>query len=131
VIERVQHDGSEHVVGWCVDVLAGRDVAGDFLRTIGGDHAVAILSGREGGVDGYWPRVWALRALQYVWLDEAYSSVATALDDAHWRVRAMAARVVGYQKLADLTPRLVHLTDDEIARVRISAEQALRRLSSG
>jgi hypothetical protein len=130
VIERVQHDGSEHVVGWCVDVLAGHTVADDFLCTIGGDPALTVLSGRAGGVDGYWPRVWALRALQYVWLDQAYPTVATAFDDAQWRVRAMAARVAGYQHLADLTLRLLQLQDDDVARVRVSAEQALRRLSS-
>jgi len=74
---------------------------------------------------GYWARVWAVRALLYVWADEAVSAVVAALQDQHWRVREMAARVVVVRELAQAADALLGDVDDPTPRVRIAVARAL------
>jgi len=82
------------VIAGCVDVLEGRDVDDALVVALGGPPAEYVLSGREGGKSGYWPRVWAARGLLYVWDDDATPAVVRATTDQAWRVREMAAKVI-------------------------------------
>ncbi len=54
----------------------------------------------------YWARVWAARAMRYVWDDSAAPTVLAALGDEHWRVREMAAKVVGDREIGEAADRL-------------------------
>jgi HEAT repeat protein len=111
-------------------VLDGRHIDEDFLFVIGGPAAQTILDGREGGVDGYWPRVWALRALQYAWEESATAAVLAAADDESWRVREAVAKVIAHQRLGDDLSALADLDRDPVERVRQAADRARKRLTS-
>jgi hypothetical protein len=82
-----ERDGTLELVRRCLNVLAGTRPDVELLWVLGGDSAPAVLAGREGGPDGYWPRTWALRALLYVWDPQAEPAVVAACSDEHWRVR--------------------------------------------
>ena len=82
------------MVKGCVDLLRGAEVDDDFIVVLGGEHGVAILEGRDGGRDGYWPSVWAVRGLLHVWDDVATTETVRAMAHSSWRVREMAAKVV-------------------------------------
>lgn len=83
------------------------------------------LAGGKPPGHGYWARVWAARALLYVWNDEASPAVLVALTDEQWRVREMAAKVVLARELAEGVEALVHGCADPVPRVRIAAARAL------
>ena len=74
-----------------------------------------LASGKPPG-NSYWARVWAARALRYVWAESAAPAVVAALGDEHWRVREMAAKVVGDRELGEAAERLVGLLDDGTPR---------------
>jgi len=61
-------------------------VEDDFLRVIGGPSAENVLEGRDGGIDVYWPRVWAARGLLHVWDDVATDAIIYG-DDARRMAR--------------------------------------------
>src|SRR5580698_2975255 len=86
--------GADVFVSRCVEVLNSRDVDDAFLHVLGGPHAAQVLTGAEGGRHGYWPRVWATRGLLYAWDASATDVLIAATDDAAWRVREMAAKVI-------------------------------------
>lgn len=69
----------------------------------------------------YWARVWAARALLYVWTDEAAPAVVTALADEQWRVREMAAKVTARREIGTAADRLAGLSADPVPRVRAAA----------
>lgn len=120
--------GEADVVADCVAALEGRVVGEDFLLVIGGAPALAVLEGREGGPEGYWPRVWGARGLLYAWSDVATEAVATATTDASWRVREMAAKVVARHVVSDALEAVIVLRDDPVPRVRAAAERAVARV---
>jgi hypothetical protein len=121
--------GTKNVVARCVDILTGGEVDVDTLHALAGPHATLVLEGGEGGLEGYWPRVWAMRGLLYAWNDSATSVVIAGASDESWRVREMSARVVARHQLADAVEEMVVLRDDDIPRVREAAERALVRLA--
>jgi hypothetical protein len=123
-----QRHGETHVVDECIALLSGRHVDEATLIALAGPHAVTVIRGGEGGVEGYWPRVWAMRALLYVWDDSASGVVIAGSTDAHWRVREMSAKVVAKRTLDEGHDAMTSLVDDEVARVRAAAERALIRL---
>ncbi|MGB8196265.1 MAG: HEAT repeat domain-containing protein [Acidimicrobiales bacterium] len=114
------------VVHDCVSILSGQTIDPEFLRIIGGPHAETILEGREGGLKGYWPRVWAARGLLHVWNESATDAIITATTHPSWRVREMAAKVVANHHVAPAVDAIVVLLDDENARVRAAAHRAFR-----
>jgi hypothetical protein len=114
------------VVEDCVTILNGRHVSEDFLRVIGGPSAENVLQGRDGGVDGYWPRVWATRGLLHVWDDVATDAIIDATAHEAWRVREMAAKVIARQHVRPAIDAVVMLLEDENARVRTAASRAFR-----
>lgn len=111
-----QEVGRRPVSAWCAAVLGGAD-PGDGVLWVGGRHAAARI-------EEPWPRVWAARALLYVWDDLACDAVVAALEDEAWRVREMAAKVVRLRELpgAHLLPALLR---DPLPRVRVAGLRAL------
>jgi hypothetical protein len=108
----------------CVAILGGRTADADFLRVIGGPNAEVILDGRAGGLDGYWPRVWAARGLLHAWDAEATDAIIAATTNDSWRVREMSAKVIARHRVGPAIDAVVALLDDEIARVRSAARRA-------
>jgi hypothetical protein len=123
--------GDAAIVDDCLAILAGRRVDDEFLYVIAGPGARTVLSGREGGPLGYWPRTWALRALLYVWDDRATGAVVAATEDEAWRVREMAAKVVAKHRLDDGLEAMLSLRADPVERVRAAAARARQRLTEG
>lgn len=120
--------GRDLVVAGCVDLLEGRPVDDALVVVLGGPAAEQVLAGREGGREGYWPRVWAARGLLHVWEDLAAPAIARATGDESWRVREMAAKVVGRHRVESAVAAIVALRDDPVPRVRAAAERAVEAL---
>jgi len=110
----------------CVAILAGKHPDADFLRVIGGPSAETVLGGQAGGLDGYWPRVWAARGLLHVWDDIATDAIIGATTHDSWRVREMAVKVIARHHVKSAIDAVVTLLDDENARVRAAANRAFR-----
>lgn len=109
-------------------------VTGDGLElamVLGGLTDRDWLAGGKPPGHAYWARVWAARALRYVWNDEASAAVTEALGDEHWRVREMAANVVKDHEVPDTADLLVALLDDDVPRVRQAAARALAVVGEG
>jgi hypothetical protein len=112
------------VVAGCIDILNGSSIDEHLLDVLAGPAAGSVLEGAEGGLTGYWPRVWALRGLLYAWSDRAVPALLRAFDDNSWRVREMAARVVAKQNIGEAFDDVVRLQDDPTPRVRAAARRA-------
>jgi hypothetical protein len=123
-----QRRGEKPVVDRCIAILSGRRVDEATLLVLAGPHAVTVIRGGESGVEGYWPRVWAMRGLLYAWDPTASGVVIAGRNDSHWRVREMSAKVVARRHLDDAHDAMTALLDDDVARVRAAAERALIRL---
>jgi HEAT repeat protein len=117
------------VVHDCVAILSGQKIDVEFLRVIGGPPAETVLAGREGGLKGYWPRVWAARGLLHVWDDAATDAIIGAATHGSWRVREMAAKVIANHHVSPAIDVVVVLLDDDNARVRTAAGRAFRVLA--
>ena len=115
---------SDEVVRDSIAILEEHAVDDHFLRVIGGPSAESVLEGRDGGLDGYWPRVWAARGLLHVWNDTATSAIITAVTHKSWRVREMAAKVIARHHVRPAIDVVVTLLDDDNARVRAAASRA-------
>jgi hypothetical protein len=89
-----------------------------------------VLSGGEGGRDGYWPRVWAARGLLHAWADDATDAIIAASADDAWRVREMAAKVIARHRVGDALPAVAALRHDPVPRVRSAAERAVMILAA-
>lgn len=117
--------GRQAVINGCVEILKRLAVDDGLLMVLAGPAAQPILDGYQGGPDGYWPRVWALRGLLYVWDDAvAASSVVDSTMDEAWRVREMAAKVIARHGVGDGLEAVVRLQGDPVARVRKAATRA-------
>jgi hypothetical protein len=114
----------KEVVRDCVALLNNEAIDDHFLRVIGGPSAENVLEGRDGGLDGFWPRVWAARGLLHVWDDTATSVVIAATTHDSWRVREMAAKVIAHHHVKPAIDAVVTLLDDDNARVRVAARRA-------
>jgi hypothetical protein len=123
-----QRRGEKNVAGECVAILSGRGIDEATLMVLAGPAAATVLGGGAGGVNGYWPRVWAMRGLLYAWDQSATRVVVEGADDMSWRVREMSAKVVAYRRLEDAHDAMTTLLDDDVARVRAAAHRALIRL---
>jgi hypothetical protein len=135
ILAEVRRSGRQAVVFRCTELLNGRGIDAEFLFALAGPASRQVLDGREGGPEGYWPKVWALRGLLYAWDDAAESQVIAATADASWRVREMAATVIGANEIDQALEVLSTLVDDPVTRVRTAAERArialTRTASSG
>jgi HEAT repeat protein len=97
----------------------------EFGYVLAGPASVSIRNGMGGGMSGYWPRVWALRALLYAWDESAAPAVIDCLADEPWRVREMAAKVVARRRVGDALDEVAALQGDPVARVRAAAHRAI------
>lgn len=122
--------GLEAVVAGCVDLLDGTGWDESLIIALGVQATPYVLSGREGGASGYWPRVWAARGLLYAWADAAAPAIIRATGDDAWRVREMAAKVIARHGVADALDAVVALRDDPVPRVRAAASRAVVRLTA-
>jgi hypothetical protein len=122
--------GLEAVVAGCVDLLDGDGSDEGLIVALGGQAAPYVLSGREGGASGYWPRVWAARGLLYAWADAAAPAIIRATSDDAWRVREMAAKVIARHRVADALDAIVALRHDPVPRVRAAASRAVMTLTA-
>jgi len=120
--------GTGHVVANCIQILRRGDVDEETLLVLAGPSAAEILRGEEGGVTGYWPRVWAMRGLLYAWDDVAANVVIEGANDESWRVREMSAKVVARRGIDGAFGAMTKLKNDPIPRVKKAAERALIRL---
>jgi len=98
---------------------------------LGGPHAEDVLGRSEGGKSGYWPRLWAARALLYAWDDVATNAIGLATMDESWRVREMSARVIARHFVGNALDDVAKLRDDSVERVRLAAERAVIMLNDG
>ncbi len=122
--------GLDGVVDGCVGLLDGTGADEALIVALGGQAAPYVLSGREGGAGGYWPRVWAARGLLYAWADSAAPAIIRATTDEAWRVREMAAKVIARHQVADALAAVVALRDDPVPRVSAAAGRAVMRLTA-
>lgn len=130
VAEACARHGEEAVLAWCAELLSGTDPARlDLdLDLIGGPGAARMV--RTSGAT-YFPRVWAARAMRYVWHESgrvgaaARAALVAGLADAHWRVREMAAKVVALHEVGAAADALLPLVRDEVPRVRAAAVGAV------
>jgi hypothetical protein len=128
VLDECRQRGTRKVVSCCVDILRGEAVDEATLLFLAGPAAEQILQGREGGVEGYWPRVWAMRGFLYAWNETAIPVVVAGANDEHWRVREMSAKVVARHQISDAFDEMEELKGDPVPRVRNAADRALSRL---
>src|SRR4051812_12705141 len=120
--------GTPELVRGCIRLVQGQDVDAGLMMALGGPAAGKFLNGRPHS-DRYWLRVWGLRGLFWVWEESATPAVQTALADESWRVREMAARVVGKRSIGEAASAVVQLRADPVARVRTAAERAVHLLT--
>lgn len=92
-----------------------------YLGGVRGPRFVEFGLGRE----GYWLRVWPLRAMLYAWNPRAERAVVAAMSDEHWRVREMACKVVVRREIGAGAEQAGALLGDPVARVRAAAARAL------
>jgi hypothetical protein len=133
--------GQQALVAGCIALLERRALVDDtlvddtlvddaLLVALAGPVAEYVLSGREGGKNGYWPRVWAARGLLHAWQDRATAAIITATTDEAWRVREMAAKVVARHQVGDALDAVAALREDPVPRVRLAAERAVTKLTA-
>lgn len=103
----------------------------DLAMVLGGLTDRDWLAGGKPPGHGYWSRVWAVRALLYVWDESAGRAVIGALGDEHWRVREMALKVVALRELGQAAGIAERLCADEVPRVRAAAVRALAAVGEG
>jgi len=123
--------GQPALVAGCVALLERRGGVDDgLIVALSGQVAEYVLSGREGGRDGYWPRVWAARGLLHAFQPQATAAIITATSDEAWRVREMAAKVVARYRVGDALDAVAALRDDPVPRVRAAASRAVTMLTA-
>jgi hypothetical protein len=130
VTAECERRGRAAVVTGCIGLLEGAETDDGLIVALGGPPAAIVLSGREGGRGGYWPRVWAAHGLLHVWADDATSAIIAATTDESWRVREMAAKVIARHQVGDALAAVVALRDDPVSRVRAAADRAVMHLSA-
>ena len=134
ILAECERRGRDAVVAGCEALLAGggdRDVA--LIVVLGGPTASWVLDPEAGGPGSsrwYWVRVWAARGLLWAWEADATSAIVDALDDAEWRVREMAAKVVARHLVGDALARVTVLRADPVPRVRAAANRAVVALTA-
>lgn len=131
ILAECARTGSRELVDSCLELLAGQPLNPALGYVLAGPASVPVVEGFAGGPSGYWARVWALRALLYVWDPAAAGPVTECLGDPAWRVREMAAKVVARQRVDDAISALGPLEHDDVARVRRAGERAVMTLIAG
>jgi hypothetical protein len=125
-------NGTERLTAACVALLEDRpgEVSDDLILVLGGEHGRNVLDGADGGKAGYWPRVWAARALLHQWDPVATAAITDATYDEAWRVREMAAKVIAAHRVGDALDAVAALRTDPVERVRAAASRAVTLLTA-
>ena len=118
------------MISGCIGLLDDRAADDGLIMALSNGTAAQVLAGREGGRNGYWPRVWAARGLLYAWDDRATAAIIAATADEHWRVREMAAKVIARYRVGDGLAEVAALRDDPVPRVRAAGQRAVARLTA-
>jgi hypothetical protein len=122
--------GTAQVVSGCIALLRGQDVDDNLIIALGGPASGYVLDDGPRQRNQYWRRVWGARGLLYAWEDRAADAIVEALDDEHWRVREMAAKVVARHKIDAALDLVAGLRDDPVPRVRAAAHRAVVLLTA-
>ena len=130
VTAECERRGRAAVITGCISLLEGAETDDGLIIALAGPAAETVLSGREGGRGGYWPRVWAARGLLHIWADGATPAIIAATTDESWRVREMAAKVIARHKVGNALAAVVALKHDPVPRVRAAADRAVITLSA-
>ncbi|MCU1507762.1 MAG: repeat protein [Glaciihabitans sp.] len=93
----VERYGEQEVAVKAASLLLGANEGEEFLLFVGGVHARGVL---DGAPVLYWPELWGARALMYAWDASAATAIEQGLSNQSWRVREMSAKVVALRKLA-------------------------------
>ena len=120
--------GRDAFIRRCAAVLAGGEEEPEFVAAIGGAPALHLLSRGIPGDQRYWLRVWAARGMLWAGRPSDPAVLRMALDDAAWRVREMTCKVIARHRVDELLDDVVALEGDPVARVRIGATRAARRI---
>ena len=128
--------GDRAFTRWCGDLLAGWAEWGDpdlpDIGWLGGRPVLGWGSPeRLVGETGYWARVWAARALLYVWDDACEADVMSGLGDPAWRVREMCAKVAARWEVGAAAEVCAELLGDQTTRVRMAAIRVLAVVGEG
>jgi HEAT repeats len=117
--------GREQVIDGCVALLRDREVDDALIMALAGPAGRVVLDDGPAQRNQYWRRVWGARGLLYAFDERAEAAIVDALDDEHWRVREMAAKVVARHAIGAALPAVASLRDDPVPRVRSAAERAV------
>jgi hypothetical protein len=120
--------GRAEFVAGCISILDASELDSSLIEVLGGIPAHNVLAGAEGGIKGYWPRVWATRGLLHCYEPNAEVAIGSALSDESWRVREMALKVIARNGVHGLLEDVLPIRSDEYKRVRDAAERAVRLL---
>ncbi|MDE3064748.1 MAG: hypothetical protein KGJ36_03660, partial [Acidobacteriota bacterium] len=63
VVAEAERRGRDRLVRDLANLLSGGESDARLVAVLGGDHGALVVDGRDGGLEGYWPRVWAARGL--------------------------------------------------------------------
>ena len=114
----------------CIPIARGELTDHEAIIWLGGLPGQLFLADPRPD-QAYWPRVWAVRALRYVWDDRSAGAVLEALRDPHWRVREMAVKICLRRDLGQANDLVAGLAQDETPRVRAAAAWALGEIGEG
>lgn len=112
--------GRVAVVQWCVRLLLDEPAQPT-------DPDISWLGGHHGWTPE-WQRVWAARALSYIYTPDAAAAVGAGLTDTSWRVQEMTCNLIGAQSLGQFRAEVARLTEHETERVHKAATRALALL---
>ncbi len=121
--------GRASVVAQCIAILNGVEANPEFLTVLAGPAATTVLEGGEGGLDGYWPKVWAARGLLHVWDDSATEAIIVNASHPSWRAREMSAKVIASHRVLPAIDAVMALLTDQNARVRAAAHRAFEAIA--
>jgi hypothetical protein len=122
--------GRPQVVAGCVALLREQSVDDDLIFALAGPAVSFVMTDRPDERNLYWLRVWGARGLLYAWDEDAAAAVIAALEDAAWRVREMAAKVIARHRVGAALAAVAGLRDDPVPRVRAAAERATAILTA-
>jgi hypothetical protein len=122
----VQRWGQRGLIDRCVHLYREMDWGDE-------PELMSFLAGSKGlrwvdlgfGVQDYFVRTWALRAMLYAWDESASATVIDALEDVHWRPREMALKVAAKRLVDDDIDAVARLREDPVPRVQAAANRAL------
>ena len=118
--------GKPALVAGCIALLNREPVDDALVMALGVQAGMSVLD--SGPQSQYWLRVWAARGLLWVWDPVALPAIVAALEDEHWRVREMAAKVVARHLLGEAFEAVSGMSDDPVPRVVEAAARAVRVL---